>query len=350
MFSRRRAAPALLHRSPGLTCAIVTMMVALAGGVAEAVTGGAAVLPPHAIVAYHDSWNELPATSAEQSSLASLPAYITVVNLAFARPDLVYEGDLDLSRTGLEYRYSGRILLDSIALLKSRHPGTRVLLSVGGSAYENWAHFDEAAAARLVHDLGVDGIDLDFEPRDPGCIAGPDQLIRCRTDWAWSNLVARIRAVLPRPFVLTAAVWSVGAYGEDEFRGAQPGGRYTGLMLRFLRSPQAAQLDMLSIDAYDAGARFDPLQAFQAYRSVWPGMLSLGLAVQRTGGSGPFYTASEASELAHAVARDARGGMMLYPLLAVPEGPGSTSRPDGRALALAMCLGMDLSDCTTSER
>src|SRR5215469_12101405 len=114
-------------------------------------------IPSHPIVAYHDSWDEAVVDSAAETSLASLPNYVSVVNLAFVRPDLIYHGGLDLSQTGLEYRYSGSVLHDAIALLKARHPGTRVLLSVGGAAYTNWDDLDSSAIAHLVHDLGADG-------------------------------------------------------------------------------------------------------------------------------------------------------------------------------------------------
>jgi hypothetical protein len=296
-------------------------------------------------VVYDDSWNEPPVASPERSSVASLPDYIGVVDLAFAKPDLVYPGGLDLSATGLEYRYSGQLLHGAIALLKARHPNTQVLLSIGGAVYNNWDHLDEHALMRLVKDLGADGVDLDFEPPDASCAADATQHMVCTTDRLWGEFTTRIRAVLPRPYIMTASVWSVGAFGEGVYRSAGPPSRYTGIMLAFLRSPQASQIDMLCINAYDAGPEFDPIRAFQAYRAVWPNMLAVGLEVQRTGGAGPFYSAGGAEALARVVAKDRLGAMMLYPLLATPEGPESNNRPDGRALAKALCRGMGLIGC-----
>jgi hypothetical protein len=308
--------------------------------------GRAAGIPPHAIIAYHDSWDEPPADSAAKTSLVTLPAYIAVVDLAFARPDLVYDGGLDITHTGLEYRFPGRVLHNAIAMLKARLPDTSVLLSIGGSAYTDWRDLNADAVARLVHDLGADGVDIDFEPKHPGCEIGASQQIHCTTDAAWSGIVQRLRAVLPRPAILTATVWSVGAYGEGDYRTARPASRYTGVMLRFLQSPAATALDLLTIDAYDAGTAFDPMQAYSAYRAVWPGELALGLAVERRHGSGPFYTGAEAEQLARQVAADPMGAMMVYPLLAAPAGAGSDNLPDGRGLASAMCRGMGLDNCT----
>jgi hypothetical protein len=268
------------------------------------------------------------------------------VDLAFAKPDLRYDGDLDLSRTGLEYTYSGTVLRGAIALLKQRQPQTRVLLSIGGATYHGWQSLNEAAIARLVSDLGADGVDIDFEPTQPDCTTGPDQMIRCRTDAFWQTLIRRFRTVLPRPALLTAAVWSVGAYGEGRFRTSQPRSAYTGVMLSVLRSPAASQLDLLSIDAYDAGSDYNPMEAFRAYRTVWHGPLALGLEVRRRGGNGPFFLPAQAETLARDVAR-AGGGMMLYPLLAVPEGVKNPDAEDGRALSMAMCRGLGLKGCDT---
>lgn len=305
--------------------------------------GGAGV-PPNVIVVYHDSWNEIAAAGPAATSIAALPGYLSIVNLAFVKPDLRYAGDLDLSRTGLEYTYSGTVLRDSIALLKQRQPRTRVLLSVGGAAYHTWRNLNEAAIGRLVRDLGADGVDIDFEPPHPDCAAGPDQAIHCRTDAFWQALIRRFRTVLPRPALLTAAVWSVGAYGEGAFQASRPHSRYTGFMLSVLRSPAASQLDLLSIDAYDAGPDYDPLEAFRAYRAVWHGPLALGLEIRRRGGSGPFFSPAQAETLARSVVRDG-GGMMLYPLLAVPEGSKKPDAEDGRALSMAMCRGLGLRGC-----
>jgi chitinase len=304
----------------------------------------AARLPNHTFVAYHDSWNEPPACLAQQTSLARLPEYIDLVLLAFAKPDAVYRGNFDISGTGLEYRMTGQVLRDAILLLKHRHAGTRVLLSVGGAAYRRWDHFNLPGIVAFVRDFGLDGMDIDYEPADPRCDIGPDSLIGCATDQMWSSIVRQTRVALRRPLLLTASVWSVGAYGEGMFGTSRPHSPYTGIMLPLLHSPRAADLDLLSINAYDAGSLFDPLEAFRAYRAVWAGPLALGLEVQWSGGAGPFQSVAEAETLAREIVKDPRGGMMLYPLLAMPEG-GPANRPSGGVLAGALCRGMGLAGC-----
>lgn len=303
-------------------------------------------IPSHAIIAYHDSWDEPPAEAAVQTSLVELPSYIDVIILAFAKPDLRYHGGLNLAGTGLQYRFDGRVLRNAIAFLKAEQPGTRVLLSVGGAAYRHWRHLNAAGIAHLVRDLGLDGVDIDFEPRHPDCRRAADHTIHCASDPAWARIVRHLRSVLPRPAILSASVWSVGAYGEGSFRHAGPASRYTGVMLGFLHSPMARQLDLLMIDAYDAGPDFQPMQAYRAYRAVWPGMLALGVAVRRARGTGPFFSAPEAEMLAREVSQDPKGAMMIYPLLATPEGADSAIFPDGRGLASAICRGLGRTDCT----
>ena len=306
-----------------------------------------APLPAHIIMAYHDSWRERAGATAADTTLANTPAYVDVLALAFVKPDLSYRGDLDLSGTGLDYRIDGRTVRDAIALLKHRHPATRVLISVGGGAYRAWEGLDAQAVGRLVRDLGADGVDVDYETDDPGCTRGGDGRIGCRVGPTYIAYLHRLRAVLPRPYVLAAAAVSVGAYGEGSYRDAQPtGGPYIGSMLGLLRDPAARLVDLISIQAYDAGERFDPVAAFNAYRLWWKGPLLVGTEVRLKGGDGPFYSAPGAEGLARTLARDPRGGIMVYPMLEQPYGAtASLANPDGAMLLRAACAGLGRTGC-----
>lgn len=298
-------------------------------------------------MAYHDSWRERATSDPAATTLAATPAYVDLVALAFARPDLSYRGGLDLSGTGLDYRIDGATLRRAIALLRRRSPGVRVLVSVGGATYRAWDRLDVGAVARLVRDLGADGVDVDYETPDPGCARQSDGRIACRAAPAYLDDVARLRAALPRPAMLSVAAVSVGAYGEGALRDAKPsGGVYVGAMLDLFRSPVAADVDLVSLDAYDAGPSFDPLQAFRAYRAIWKGPLLVGTEVRLQGSDGPIYDAAGAQALAHAVARDPKGGIMVYPMLQAPYGyAASPAHPDGATLLRAACLGLGRRDC-----
>lgn len=301
--------------------------------------------PARPFLAYHASWYEVRTERPEDTSLARLPAYLTHVALSFAKPDLVYAGNLDLKGTGLEYPYSGAVLRQAIALLKARSPQTRVLVAVGGATYGGWDRLNETALARLVRDLGADGVDIDYEPANPSCIALSGK-IRCADDALSIRIVERIRTALPRPLKISAALWSVGAYGEGAFANAPPASPWRGVALALLRSPAATDLDLVSIMSYDAGPAFRPEEAFRAYRQLWKGPLALGVQVMpSTIPGGPRFTVAATSRMLRAVIPDPKAGAMLYALREEPPGPPGPDNPDYRSLAVAICVTLDLQDC-----
>lgn len=300
---------------------------------------------PALFLAYHASWYETPAATAEATTLARVPGFVDIVALAFARPDLVYAGDLDLSGTGLQYPYAGAVLRDAIALLKRRNPGTRVVISVGGSGWSaGWSGFDEHALARLVRDLGADGVDLDYEPEDPQCAPTGGRIV-CASHAAWIDYITRVRAAMPRPLLLTVPAWSVGAYGEGRFAADEPASPWTGSMLSVLRSAAAREIDIVSVMAYDAGPRFDPARAFAAYRAVWDGPLLLGVAVRPADPGSPVPTADGVEHLMAGVRADPRAGAMLYALRVCAPETGCAPGADEAALAQAICRGLSRKGC-----
>jgi hypothetical protein len=312
------------------------------------VTPAASGLPARPIVVYHESWDERDVTKPAATTLAVMPAYMNVVMLSFVKPDLIYAGHLDISETGLQYKFSGEILRQSIALLHQRHPQTKVLLSVGSDAYLNWDALDSDAVANLVHDLGADGVDIDYEPKDPVCGLGGDGEVACMTDSTWTQIVHRLRAVLPRPAILTVTGWNVGAFGEGQWVKAKPKSDYTGIMLSLFRSPEAKDIDLVSVMAYDGGPEYDPYQAYLAYRHVFKGPMAVGVQVPPSPQGGPNYTVAMTETLVSKVAQDPLAGAMLYPVLGVPNGTVTPDNPDARLLGQAICRSLKVEDCTTT--
>ena len=292
-------------------------------------------------LAYHESWLEVPAVTAAETRLARLPPYVGIVALAFARPDAVYDGGLRLDRTGLQYPFDGVMLREAAVLLRQRNPETRIVLSVGGATYEGWTDLNEDAIARLVSDLGLDGVDIDFEPANPGCRRQAGDGISCRTDAQLQAIVERLRARLPRPLLLTVAGWSVGAYGEGAFEQAMPKSAYTGMMLPLLRSSAARHIDLVSIMAYEAGPLFDPLEAYHAYRAEWAGQLALGVLA---GTGQPAAIGAAVAGLARHIRPDPLAGMMLYALSTDADESRSLELA-ARPLAGAMCEALSLRGC-----
>ena len=79
------------------------------------------------------------------------------------------------------------------------------------------------------------------------------------------------------------------------------------------------------------------------------GKAGAGVEIERKGGAGPFQSVEGAEALARTVAKDPLGGMMLYPLLAMPEG-GSGDAPTGSDLARALCRGLGSTGCDAEIR
>lgn len=331
------------HAGPRRAVRLLTPLLALLAGLLPAQAE-----PGRPFLAYHTSWSETPATTPEETSIARLPGYYTHVALSFVKPDLVYPGALDLSATGLQYPYSGAVLKDAIGLLKARHPAMRVLLSVGGSTYLRWDALNVDALVRLVRDLGADGVDIDYETDQPGCAALPSGRIQCSSDALSVQVVEAIRAALPPPFVVAAAGWSVGAYGEGNFVSARPRSPWTGSMLAMLRSPAGQSLDLVTIMSYDAGPSYRPDEALRAYRAYYKGPLALGIQVQPGTSGGPRFTLDYTVRMLRSVESDPQAGAMLYGLRLAPPGPPGPDNPDYRALSTATCVALRLADCFAS--
>lgn len=296
------------------------------------------------LMGFYETWSEPANQPAEKTRFARLPAGIDIVALAFAKPDLDFPGGTDLKGTGLEVPFDATVMAKAISLYRRRSPETRVLLSLGGAVYDRWDRYDPTAAARLVEALGLDGIDLDYEPPNPACRPEAGS-VTCESDAVWRDLVRRTRIALPRPMLLTLQAWSIGAYGAGRFIDAPPAGRHAGSMLWLARDPIAKEVDLVSITAYDAGLRFDPLEAFAAYRAIWSGPLLLGERIGADTGQGPSPTARTLKAHALKVARDANGGLMLYTIV-----PPSRHRPskvalDGQAAVAIICRAWKKHGC-----
>lgn len=276
-----------------------------------------------------------------------MPPYVTHVALGFVKPDLVYHGDLDLAGTGLLFPFSGQVLKEAIVRLRQRHPAVRVLVSVGSWNHFGWDGRNFAALARLVSDLGADGVDLDYEVENPDCARTGTGRVSCAEDARMVAVLADLRRAIPRPAVLSVAGWNVGAYGEGRFSTAEPrNGPFVGMMLAMLRAPEAAGIDLVSVVAYDGGPRYQPQEAFRAYRAVWKGPLALGIPVMASRHGDARFTVERTARVLSDIRRDPQAGAMLYAVGEVPPGPAGPDNPDYRTLLLTICMSLELGDCT----
>ena len=200
--------------------------------------------------------------------------YINVVCVSFAQPDCTYtKGSLSFSGTGLNFWMSSATVKSAIAALKAAQPNTRVLLSVGGATYTNFAAMSVSCIKDLVDDFGFDGVDLDFEPAGSCQVTGSG--VACPTDALSVSVTSSLRAALPKgQYLLSTASFNVGMYGEGAFVNARPqGSAYTGVNLAMAKSAAGQTLDLINIMAYDAGniatTGFDYAESYRAHRVWW---------------------------------------------------------------------------------
>jgi chitinase len=270
--------------------------------------------PSTHVAAYYQTWSvEIGPTARLDETLVNLPAGLTEVLLAFVRPDIAYAGNLDLGNTGLEVPYPGSVLKASLAALKARLPGVKILISIGGEAYTNWDKLDPEAIKRFVRDFELDGVDLDFEPASPKCrnLTGR---VSCASDSTLFEVVKSARSALPRPYVLWLTATNTGAYGEGTWRARPPTGAPSyGAFVPLLRDRRySAMLDTINIMAYDAGPSFRALEAYAAYRSYFPGSILIGVTSPPEAWGGHEYSIAEAiGTIKAAMERGAEGAALI---------------------------------------
>lgn len=248
-----------------------------------------------ALVGYYPSWFETPA-----AKLTATPPGYTHVILAFAKPDFAWNGK-DWTGTGLQFTAKPADIKQQIAALQTR--GTKVVLAVGGATYLNWAPLAAeggspgkytAALAKFVTDMGLDGLDVDYETDG----TGPKQIGEYRgAIRALSNAAAGK--------MLSLAAWSTGA-DCTKATGTAPCGGKIGIWdgrtgrerLVFADAALFDKIAMINVMSYDAGVEeFDPVKAWSLYRTLIPATVTLNIG---------FETAPEGWGPARLVATDAK--------------------------------------------
>ncbi|MHC1683136.1 MAG: cellulose binding domain-containing protein [Clostridiaceae bacterium] len=270
---------------------------------------------PNIFCGYFPSWKDRWSSVGQATDLGNLPSYVNRVILAFVKPDMVYTGNYDISQTGLEFPYGGNILKEAIDYLKQKNPETKILVSVGGATYVNWGAFNAKGIARLVRDFHLDGVDIDYEPLiDWGCKPDSAGIVHCVTDDQYISLIEAIRVELPRPYLISAAPFSVGAYGEGLWKDAPPANlTSTGMMLEVIKKA-GDKIDILNVQGYNAGPTFSPLQATEAYNYCFKGSIAMGAMVPPEDWSTGRWTIDKIDEVGDYINKNNLGGMMLWDL------------------------------------
>jgi chitinase len=288
-------------------------------------------------VGYYQTWSDSWKANGADTILAKLPGYVNVVNLAFAEPNMSYTpGSLSLGGTGIGVPYDGPTLKAAVAALHQAHPGTKVLISVGGATFPNWAGFNAGAVAAFVKDFGLDGADLDYEPANPAC-SNAGGTVSCPSDAEYVGVVKSMRAALPHPHWVTTAAWSVGAYGEGQWASEPPSSAYAGITLAVLKQAGSA-LDLVNVMSYDASPAYNPQHALAAYQHYYSGKIAMGIEVPPEAWGGHIETVSEIDTLANAVNASGAAGLMLWSI----QKPGPAQQ-----FATEMCTKLGLGGCST---
>lgn len=291
---------------------------------------------PNTFGGYFASWSDRWANQGMSTDLANLPSYVNLVLVAFGRPDMTYSGDLNLDGTGLSFSYDGNVLKEAISILKQRNPATKVVLSIGGETYTGWDNWNIDTIATVVRDFGFDGIDIDFEPNGGfGCLPDASGTVQCRADEQYIDLIRTSRAALPRPMVVTASPFSVGAYGEDQWVDAPPANlANTGMFLNPMREA-GEDLDFVNVQGYNAGEVFNPLQATQAYNYYFGNGILMGAHVPPEAYGNHIWTVAEINRVGSYINDNNVGGMMMWQLYATTSDP-SDDYPNGQIMASAI--------------
>jgi hypothetical protein len=230
------------------------------------------------IGAYFESWSANWASSGETHDLVKINNSINIIYLSFVHPNCSYtKGSNTFTGTGLQFSSDFTVIKNAIKILRNK--GCIVMLSVGGATY-HFDVFNPVNIANLVYDLDCDGVDIDWE--DPQGTVNAHK---------FGPIISKMRDALPNKFISTAG-FSVGAYGEGEFKNAKPLSSYTGMNIAGLRE-QGSKLDWINIMSYDASSVYDPIIAYRAYKSFFNGPVMIGVEVPPEAWGGHILTLDE---------------------------------------------------------
>ncbi|KAL6778536.1 hypothetical protein ACKKBF_B40175 [Auxenochlorella protothecoides x Auxenochlorella symbiontica] len=165
----------------------------------------------------------------------------------------------------------------------------------------------------------------------------------CNTDEKFENIISGYRAgldTLGSGKLLSAALWSSGAWGQAPWTGLGIGSPQTGLSINMLKATGCA-LDFIHVMSYDAGPNFPYRDAYQAYRSFYPGRILLGMEVAPEAFGGNVLTIDTVYDLGNTVKELGGAGLFLFSFTKRSEG-GATANE----ISQAVCNQFRLGDCT----
>lgn len=271
------------------------------------------------IVGYWASWSTTWG-DANTIGVANIPSYVSRVLISFVQPSCVHSaGKLDC---GLQFSMDMATVRGAIDNAHKKNPNQKFLLSIGGANYpfsQSMTQQNADSLVALMTEIGADGLDVDYETQ-PNCTGLDTAQLKCNTDAEVVHILNLLRNTLPKDKMLTAATWSVGAYGNDKFPVSKylPISNYAGMFVNPLKQA-GNKLDEIYIMSYDAGnvsnTGYNPKEAFTAYSDLFPKQkVFLGLEIPNEAWGDNILTVSQGLDYANYVATQGGGGVMLWSL------------------------------------
>jgi hypothetical protein len=282
------------------------------------------------MVVYYESWS----ADSAANDIIELPEFVTHLMISFVKPEASYNGNLNLSDTGLNLPYSGETLKNAVKMAKQNNPSLHVLLAVGGATYHHWELLNANALVALVNDLGLDGIDIDYEAPQPN-----GDLV--------NQVTAQLRNALPDDKELTMAVMHVAAYGRDEWTHSQPTGSvWTGFLHEIL--PALENINMINVMSYDAGSSYDVMEAYEAFDFYYHDVIAMGMQVPPEAWGEHVWTVDKVESVAALLLKNQTDGFMLWSMHKDNEHVSDTNPdfPSANLLATTACNSLSLTEPT----
>lgn len=240
---------------------------------------------------YYETWSDKWTNDVTKSGLYNMDPNVTIVYLAFAKPECTYMANQNSwIGTGLNFSSDWKVIKSAIDVIKKK--GKTVMLSVGGGSYWSGTKpFNAVNCVALMNDLGCDGIDIDWEGH-------------ADRDYELTDCIKKLKPLMGDKKISFAG-FSTGAYGKD-------GDTYKGSAIDAMVK-QGSNVDWINIMAYDAGKKFDPLGAFAAYQIYYKGPLLLGFEVGKQGWGDDLLTQEEVEKNCTIVkAHGVQHGIMIW--------------------------------------
>jgi len=262
---------------------------------------------------YYAGYSGTPMTDAQLVATSKLAATsqtpYTDICIAFAKPDFKWSGLAanTWTGTGIEFSSAPQDVVQAVRILHQK--GQRVLLSVGGATYNSWNGLAAEAGkttgastapirdalARIMVDLKLDGLDVDYEVNGADAANVTAYALSIQ---AMREAIDQANKVDGRRRELGLAAWSTGADYTSAVRdpsnpnrisywGGSAGRERLAFGKVLSSGSYAGQkagdlLDLVAVMAYDAGYQhYDPTVAYDQYRSLLPAttIVAIGLEI-----------------------------------------------------------------------